>query len=64
MSYDPLCTVCHARPKMDRSRLCEECWYEPDRCYRARADVLACPEMAAQLFELDDGAYFALGEDA
>jgi DnaJ-class molecular chaperone len=25
--YDPVCAVCHGRPKMDRSDCCEECWY-------------------------------------
>lgn len=27
MAYTPICEVCHARPKMDRSGCCEECWY-------------------------------------
>lgn len=25
--WSPVCPYCHSRPKMDRSDICEDCWY-------------------------------------
>lgn len=62
MTYNPLCTICQSRPKMDRSSCCEECWYSG--AYTAAARRLPPePRRGFHWERVPTGAYIETRDD-